>query len=313
MIPLPDLPYAYNALEPVLSDAAMRLHHDRHHGRYVAVVNDLTASDRHHPTPLEETIRHAALSGERKLFNNAAQAWNHAFLWRCMTPRHAPPRGALAHAIQTQFGGLEGLQSAFIAAGVAHFGSGWVWLAADDDRLSVFSTHDADTVVTRDVRPLLVCDLWEHAYYLDHLNDRHGFLAAWWDRLANWDFAQAQFAADRGGAWRHPAPLDPEAPLIENEPAFERALHEASGFLDHPPATDSFHHRRFRQLLGRIADYCDGVPPGTPPRAIPADFDARLGEAVRRAAQAKARANEDHHWSPMVGGDLRQPSGPPHG
>lgn len=311
MIPLPELPYRYDALEPVLSESAMRLHHHRHHAKYVAVVNDLTAAERHHPSPLEEMIRHAALAGERRLFNNAAQAWNHAFYWRCMTPDHRGPRGQLAQAIDAQFGDLDRLRGAFIAAGSAHFGSGWLWLAAEEDRLSVFSTHDADTVVTRDLRPLLVCDLWEHAYYLDHLNDRAAFLAAWWDRLVNWTFAEDQFVAER--AWRHPAPLDPQVPHIDDEPAFERALHEATGLLDHPPAPDSFHHLRFRQLLGRIADYCDGVPPGTPPRVIPADFDARLGEAVRRAAEAKARASEDHHWSPMVGGDLRHPPGPPHG
>lgn len=307
MIPLPELPYGYDALEPVLSEAAMRLHHAKHHARYVAVVNDLTAAERHHPTPLEEMIRHAALAGERKLFNNAAQAWNHAFYWCCMTSRHAGPQGPLAQGIDAQFGGLTGLRQAFIAAGAAHFGSGWVWLAADGDRLQVLSTHDADTLVTRDLRPLLVCDLWEHAYYLDHLNDRPGFLGAWWDQLANWSFAEEQFAAPAGKGWRHPAPLDPQVAHIDDQPAFERALHEATGLLDNPPAPDSFHHRRFRQLLGRIADYCDSAPPGAPPRTIPADFDARLHEAVRRVADAKARANDDHHWSPMVGGDLRPP------
>ena len=311
MIPLPELPYPYDALEPVLSEAAMRLHHDKHHARYVAVVNDLTAAERQHPSPLEEMIRHAALAGERKLFNNAAQAWNHAFYWRCMTPRRVEPRGALAQAIDAQFGDTAGLRQAFITAGAAHFGSGWVWLAAEEDRLSVFCTHDADTVVTRDLRPLLVCDLWEHAYYLDHLNDRAAFLAAWWDRLADWAFAQEQFAAAPGSTWRHPAPLDPQVAHIEDEPGFERALHEATGLLDNAPAPDSFHHRRFRQLLGRIADYCDGASPGAPSRAIPSDFDARLCDAVRR--EAEARASGDHHWSPMVGGDLRPPPAPPHG
>ncbi|HEX7943268.1 MAG TPA: superoxide dismutase [Phenylobacterium sp.] len=304
MIPLPDLPYDYDALEPVLSDAAMRLHHDKHNGRYVDVVNAMTAGEGHHPTPLEELIRHAALAGERKLFNNAAQAWNHAFFWRCMTPHHAPPRGPLVHAIDAQFGDLATLRNTFIAAGTAHFGSGWVWLTAEEDRLSVFSTHDADTVVTRDLRPLLVCDLWEHAYYLDHLNDRAGFLSAWWDRLANWAFAQEQFVAERGAGWRHPAPLDPRVARIEDEPGFARALHEARGFLDAPPAPDSFLHLRFRHLVGRIADYCDGAPPGGPARVIPADFDVRLNEAVRRAAEP--RAHDDRHGSPMVDGDLRR-------
>ena len=311
MIPLPDLSYPYDALEPVLSEAAMRLHHDKHHARYVAVVNDLTAGRRHHPSPLEDMVRQAALAGDPRLFNNAAQAWNHAFFWECMTPRYEPPRGPLAAAVAAQFGGLEGLRRAFIAEGVAHFGSGWVWLAAEDDRLSVFSTHDADTVVTRDLRPLLVCDLWEHAYYLDHLNDRAGFLAAWWDRLANWTFAGEQFAAGRGSAWRHPAPRDPQVAAIDDEPAFQQALHEATHLLDHPPEPESFHHHRFRQLLGRIADYCDGQAPHDPARVIPVDFDSRLRDAVRRAAETRARADGDHHWSALVGGDVRGSPTPP--
>jgi Fe-Mn family superoxide dismutase len=247
-------------------------------------------------------IRHAALAGDRKLFNNAAQAWNHAFFWRSMTGRHAPPRGALAHAIDAQFGSLDGLRTRFVAAGTSHFGSGWVWLAAEGDRLSVFCTHDADTVVTRDLRPLLVCDLWEHAYYLDHLNDRGAFLAGWWDRLTNWGFAFEQFTADQ--AWRHPAPLEPHVAPIEDEPAFEHALHEATQLLDHAPAPDSFHHRRFRQLLGRIADYCDGVTGGGQAHPIPADFDSRLREAVHRMAETKQA--DTPPWAPMVGGDLRR-------
>ena len=312
MILQPELSYPYAALEPVLSEAAMRLHHLKHHAAYVAVVNGLTIDDGNPPATLEQIIRHAALSGERRLFNNAAQAWNHAFFWLSMAPRPSPLRGSLAQAIDAQFGGLDGLRTAFIDAGVGHFGSGWVWLAAEDDRLSVFATHDADTVVTRDLRPLLVCDLWEHAYYLDHHNDRSGFLNSWWDRLANWAFAQEQFSAGRGGAWRHPPPLDARVAPIEDEPAFERALHEASALIDHPSPPESFHQRRFRHLLHRIADYCDGAARGRPARAIPDDFDARLRDAVRRIAEAKHEGA--HPWSPMVGGDVRiHPAEPSHG
>jgi Fe-Mn family superoxide dismutase len=113
----------------------------------------------------------------------------------------------LAAAVQAQFGGLEALKDAFVKEGVGHFGSGWVWLAAEGETLSVLSTHDGDNLLPREgVVPLLVCDLWEHAYYLDHKNDREAFLKAWFDTLPNWAFADAQYAAarGRGEVWRHP-------------------------------------------------------------------------------------------------------------
>jgi Fe-Mn family superoxide dismutase len=159
--------------------------------------------------PVEEIIRRAAASpANRKLYNNAAQAWNHAFFWNCMTPNAVQPTGAVAQALTSEFGGLDGARKQFVEEGVAHFGSGWVWLAVRGGRPCIFSTHDADNVVTRDVTALLVCDLWEHAYYLDHTNDREGFLEAWWDELANWDFAAQQFTAASAAApgWVYPQP-----------------------------------------------------------------------------------------------------------
>jgi Fe-Mn family superoxide dismutase len=223
MIRLPDLPYAYDALAPVLSEATLRTHHDKHHEKYVDVVNALTAKDDAEPRSLESLIRHAAPARDRKLFNNAAQAWNHGFFWACMTPGPSSPAGAVADAIRHMFGSLESLREAFLKEGADHFGSGWVWLAANDGRLSVFATHDADTAVTRDLTPLLVCDLWEHAYYLDHRNDRGAYLAGWWDRLANWTFAEAQFAADAAGApgWRYPGREDP--PMLRQRDPSEDA------------------------------------------------------------------------------------------
>ena len=211
MFKLPDLPYAYDALSPVISDKTMRFHHDKHHATYVKTLNELLQAAGKTPSSLEEVIIDASRGGEKKLYNNAAQAWNHTFFWTAMTPRKAAPAGALTDAINQSFGGLEKLKTAFVAEGVGHFGSGWAWLVAEKGgALSVRSTHDAEDMVTHaDVTPLIVCDLWEHAYYLDHQNDRKAFLEAWFDALPNWDFAASQLAASKGegSAWRHPGPV----------------------------------------------------------------------------------------------------------
>ncbi len=165
----------------------------------------------------------ASKSGDRKLFNNAAQAWNHSFFWAAMSPHGEQPQGELATAIEAAFGDLDDFKRAFVTEGVGHFGSGWVWLAADrGGALVVRSTHDADDTLTHpDLTPLLVCDLWEHAYYLDHQNDRHGFLEAWVDALPNWRFAtlQHQAARGRGEPWRHHAPVTGAQSRSSPEPA----------------------------------------------------------------------------------------------
>jgi Fe-Mn family superoxide dismutase len=213
MIELPELAYPYDALEPVISAATMRLHHDKHHARYVSVTNELLSNARQPAGSLEEVIATAG-PGDRKLFNNAAQAWNHGFFWACMSSRHRAPSGPLLNAVEHRFGSLARLRDAFIAEGTAHFGSGWVWLLARAGELQVVSTHDAGTVAARpDTIPLLVCDLWEHAYYLDHQNDRASFQSAWWERLANWSLAEQQYAAavGEGKVWLYPQPATPVA------------------------------------------------------------------------------------------------------
>lgn len=211
MFQLPELPYDYDALQPVVSPDTLQIHHDTHHAKYVDTTNTLLKDAGREPRSLEEVVREAAQDPKaRKLFNNAAQAWNHAFFWDCMDPEGGNPVGALAAAIQTDFGSLEDLKKAFVAEGVQHFGSGWVWLADDGARLSVLSTHDGDDLLThRGLTPLLVCDLWEHAYYLDYQSERGTFLESWFDALPNWRLAARQFAAARGEgqAWRHPAPI----------------------------------------------------------------------------------------------------------
>ena len=210
MFSLPDLPYAYDALAPVLSDRTLHFHHDKHHAAYVNVLNELLTASGASPANLEEVVVQAKAAGNKKLYNNAAQAWNHAFFWEAMTPNKQAPEGALAQAITAAFGDLAALKTAFVTEGVGHFGSGWAWLVSDKaGALKVISTHDADPALLQEgVTPILVADVWEHAYYLDFQNNRKGFLEAWFDSLANWGFAASQFAAAKGQgeAWRYPAP-----------------------------------------------------------------------------------------------------------
>ena len=203
---LPPLPYAKDALQPHISAETLEYHYGKHHAGYVTNLNNLIKGTEFENMSLEEIVKKS--SGG--IFNNSAQVWNHTFFWTNMRPA-APaaggPSGALAAAIDQAFGGLEGLKDKFVKEGVAHFGSGWVWLAAENGQLRVLSTHDGDNLVPKaGLVPLLLCDLWEHAYYLDHKNDRESFLKAWFDTLPNWPFAEQQFQAaqGQGDVWRHP-------------------------------------------------------------------------------------------------------------
>ncbi len=210
MFALPSLPYPDTALAPVISAETLKFHHGKHHAGYVRTLNTLLEAKPGPAHSLEEVIAAAAAAHEAKLFNNAAQCWNHSFFWLSMSERRTAPDAALSAQIARSFGDLAGLRAAFIAEGVGHFGSGWVWLTADaNGALAVSSTHDAHNALADAGRtPLIVCDLWEHAYYLDHQNDRAGFLAAWFDGLIDWTFAGAQFqaAVSGGSPWRHPLP-----------------------------------------------------------------------------------------------------------
>jgi len=205
MFILPTLPYAFDALEPVVSETTMRTHHGKHHKKYVETLNKLLAEAGEDPRSLEAVIAKAAQEGG-KLFNNAGQVWNHGFFWECMTDAPQEPDPTFA-----------ALKDEFIKAGADHFGSGWVWICWQNGALAIQTTHDADTLAHRmDAAPLLVCDLWEHAYYLDHKNDRKGFLEQWFDGTANWRFAEAQLRAaqGQGAAYRYPAPTDDKGPRV---------------------------------------------------------------------------------------------------
>jgi Fe-Mn family superoxide dismutase len=205
MFKLPDLPYDYAALAPTVSETTMRTHHDKHHKAYVDTTNTLVGEKGLEGKSLEEVVRHAHSAKEQKLFNQSGQVWNHAFFWECMAPGGAAPEGKLAAAISKSFGSLAELKTKFVAEGVGHFASGWVWLMADGDTLSVTSTHDADTALVHSGTPLLVCDVWEHAYYLDYKNVRKEFLEKWFDGVANWAFAAKQLEAGPGGGYKFPA------------------------------------------------------------------------------------------------------------
>jgi Fe-Mn family superoxide dismutase len=210
MITLPELPYPYDALAPVISADTMHFHHDKHHATYVKTTNELLAQTGVAAQSLETIVVEAHRSRNTKLFNPSAQAWNHAFFWVCMSPDRQSPSGELTGAIGSAFGDLQGLKNAFVTEGAGHFGSGWVWLVADAaGEMKVISTHDAaDPLTEIGLTPLLVCDVWEHAYYLDHQNNRKGFLESWFDALPNWEFAASQWSAARskGRTWRYPAP-----------------------------------------------------------------------------------------------------------
>ena len=208
MFALPDLPYGYDALQPVISAEIMRLHHDKHHKAYVDFVNNNGGEQ--YPD-MEAAVRAAdGDTSKAKMFNNAGQAWNHGFFWNAMRAPTggAKPAGSVAEGVE-KFGGLEALKAKFVEGGVGQFGSGWVWIqASPKGELSIVQTGNGDTALLRDGKPITGCDVWEHAYYLDYKNDRKAYLEAWFDGVLNWDFAGEQFnAATTGGeGYRYPKP-----------------------------------------------------------------------------------------------------------
>lgn len=189
---LAPLPYAQDALAPVISANTLSFHHGKHHATYVDNLNKLVAGTPMEKQSLEEIIKASAGVADKKgLFNNAAQVWNHDFFWHSMKPNGgAAPSGALAERINAAFGTFDTFREKFIAAGLAQFGSGWVWLVADaSGKLSITTTGNAELPLTGGQKALLTADVWEHAYYLDYQNRRKDFLTAFVDKLANWDFA----------------------------------------------------------------------------------------------------------------------------
>lgn len=203
---LSELPYPRAALEPHMSRETLNFHYGKHHKTYVDKANELIKDTKFETMPIEEIIRKS--SG--KVFNNVAQAWNHAFFWQCLTPRQTPPGAKLSEMLEQQFGGLEKFKQQFAEAGVNVFGSGWVWLVRKTNgSLAIVAKQGAGNPLTSGQQPLLACDVWEHAYYIDYRNARPEYLERFW-RLVNWEFVaqnlQKEFRA--GSASRKTAARD---------------------------------------------------------------------------------------------------------
>jgi Fe-Mn family superoxide dismutase len=183
---LPPLPYPEDALEPVISRETLALHHGKHHRKYVDTMNELLQKERVQAGTLEEVVR----ASKGKLFNNAAQAWNHDFYWKSLSPQRQRPAGALLRRIEADFGSPERFAAEFAAAAGAQFGSGWAWLVEKDGKLQIQATANADTPMAHGIRCLLTVDVWEHAYYVDYRNQRERYLSAVIGERLNWKFAE---------------------------------------------------------------------------------------------------------------------------
>ncbi len=189
---LPALPYAQNALEPVISEETIGYHYGKHHQTYVTNLNNLVPGTEFEGKSLEEII----MSASAGIFNNAAQVWNHTFYWNCLSPNGGgEPSGALAEAINSTFGSFDEFKKAFSTSAATNFGSGWTWLVKNSDgSIEIFNTSNAGCPMTDGKTALLTVDVWEHAYYVDYRNARPQYLEEIW-KLINWDFVASNFGA----------------------------------------------------------------------------------------------------------------------
>ncbi|MYW00935.1 superoxide dismutase [Fe] [Streptomyces sp. SID3343] len=191
---LPELPYPKDGLAPHISEETLAFHHGAHHKTYVTNLNNLVQGTEWEAASLEDIIKKS--SGA--LFNNAAQHWNHTFYWHSLSPSGGgAPDGAVGDAIVAKWGSFDTFKQEFGKAATGLFGSGWAWLVLNGDRtLGIVCTEDARTPITTDAIPLLVVDVWEHAYYIDYRNARAKYIDAWWN-LVNWKFANENLAKHR--------------------------------------------------------------------------------------------------------------------
>ena len=189
---LPDLPYAKNALEPYISAETIEYHYGKHHQTYVTNLNNLIKGTEFEKSSLEDIVKKS--SGA--IFNNSAQVWNHNFYWNSLKPNdNRVPTGLLAEAINAKWGSYEEFKKAFTQYAVTAFGSGWAWLVKKaDGTLDLVFTSNAATPLTSDAKPLLTCDVWEHAYYIDYRNARAGYVEKFWN-IVNWNFVETNFKA----------------------------------------------------------------------------------------------------------------------
>jgi Fe-Mn family superoxide dismutase len=188
---LPPLPFADNALDPVISANTLSFHYGKHHKAYVDNLNKLVAGTEFADLSLEQVIAATAGRADKAgIFNNAAQIWNHTFYWNSLAPKGGgEPPAALKQKIEATFGTLEACKQELATAATTQFGSGWAWLVLDGDKLKVVKTANANVPLTEGMKPLLVIDVWEHAYYLDYQNRRADYVNAVLDKLINWGFA----------------------------------------------------------------------------------------------------------------------------
>jgi Fe-Mn family superoxide dismutase len=184
---LPRLPYGEDALAPIISAETLKFHHGKHHRKYVDTANQLLEKEATGARTLEELVRTAAPG---KLFNNAAQAWNHDFYWHSLSPKGGKPSAALRHQLERDFGSYEKFVDKLAGAAVGQFGSGWAWLVKKEGKLDVMSTANADTPLKHGIPCLLTLDVWEHAYYIDYRNQRERYVQATIEKLLNWEFAE---------------------------------------------------------------------------------------------------------------------------
>lgn len=190
---LPPLPYEMDALQPYISRETLEYHYGKHHQAYVTNLNNLVAGTDLENKPLEEIIK----TQKGAVFNNAAQVWNHTFYWNCMDPKGGgEPSGELLAAINKNFGDFNSFKEQFTKTAIATFGSGWAWLVKKPNGdLEIVSTSNAETPLTTQNKPLLTCDVWEHAYYIDYRNARPKYVDGFWN-LVNWDFVAVNYSAD---------------------------------------------------------------------------------------------------------------------
>ena len=197
---LPPLPYPKGALEPHIDALTMEIHHDRHHKAYVDNLNKAIAGNAAlEAKSLEALIKDLAVAPDAvrsAIRNNGGGHWNHSFFWKLLAPKAGgAPTGKLADGIKAAFGSFDDFKAKFEAAGLSRFGSGWAWLVADNGDLKIVSTPNAEMPAAPGVTRLLVVDVWEHAYYLDYQNLRPVYTQTFFDKLANWDFAAANWTA----------------------------------------------------------------------------------------------------------------------
>lgn len=192
---LPPLPYTLDALVPFISETTLGTHYNKHHQTYIDALNKAIDDTEFEVMPLKALIcATAGKPSQTALFNNASQAWNHAFYWDSLTPGGGEPPPALKRMIEASFGSVTACKQALIEAAVTQFGSGWVWLVQHDKKLGVMKAPGAESPLTRGMTPLLVVDVWEHAYYLDYQNRRKDHVAGVINKLLNWDFAASNLA-----------------------------------------------------------------------------------------------------------------------